>query len=485
MRFPALIIGAIMAASAANVEARVKATALADLFVFAREVLGYTRFSEPQREICARLQTAERDVLVLEPRGHMKTSSAIAYVVWRIVRDPDIKVLYNHKILRRSKEVLSEVKGHFERNKVLRRLFGAWQGEPWGQDAITVCRRRTPRKEPTLVVGAVEHEATGGHFNLVVNDDLAGLRDMVSEAARAETLRFYKSARYLRDEGGCLEVNLATRWHPEDVSGWILLKRAGAVDVLLRKARRPDGSPFFPELFSDAKLRELEQEDPTLYAAQMDNDPRAMGAGTLFPIEKLRMYEPAALARGDRVGYVDPAFGKRERGEPCFFVLCVLQMAGPDAYVVDWPANRDQPEQNEQMLVQKIREHGLRRLGVESNAAQSEFVRSLQKTVDKAGIPLAVEPINHSANKDRRIEGMHGTVVRSVLFRRDWDEAYPESMRQLVTYPSKFKDAPDALEAALAMASGGSPVVTEDFSGDADMRESQTDFYYTERRRRR
>ncbi len=54
---------------------------------------------------------------------------------------------------------------------------------------------------------------------------------------------------------------------------------------------------------------------------------------------------------------------------------------------------------------------------------------------------------------------MHGSVIGSVLFRKDWQEAYPEAMKQLTLYPyHKFKDAPDALEGGISMATTNTEV---------------------------
>ena len=435
-------------------EMRFKKHCLDDPFFFTREVLDYNLLeSTIHRPLCNFFAKARTDVLDLEPRDHFKTTCLIGFVIWRIIQEPDIKILYSHKILKRSKEMLSEIKGHFERNRVLLHFFGNHVGEPWGADAITVNRRTAPRKEPTLTVGAVGHEITSGHFNLIINDDLAGLKDMYSEAARAETLRYYKALRYLRDRGNCRELNAATRWHERDVSGYIIENRP-EVRVRVKRARLPNGRPYFPQRYSTRDLKELETEDPILYAAQMNNAPVDM-VEQFFSPDKLHYFDLESFKPRFNIAFVDPAFGRREGGEPCFLSMCIGSIVGDKVYIIDWPTNRERPESNEILIVDKLIEHKVRRFAVEANAAQSEFLRSIQREMKKRGLVLHAEPINQTQNKARRIEAMHGTVMNKVYFCETWDEVYPEAMRQLITYPShKFKDAPDALEGLLALAAG-------------------------------
>jgi predicted phage terminase large subunit-like protein len=180
----------------------------------------------------------------------------------------------------------------------------------------------------------------------------------------------------------------------------------------------------------------------------------------LYPVDKLKFYQPEAFEPGYNIGYVDPAFGKSEKErKPCYFALVILSQIEDQVYVVDWITNRESPEQNEALIVEKAKEWGLRRLGVESNAAQSVWCKDIEKALHNAQVILDVEPINHNENKDRRIESMHGTVVKFCNFRADWDQAYPEAMSQLINFPQhKYKDAPDALEGGLAMIMGDAEV---------------------------
>ena len=149
----------------------------------------------------------------------------------------------------------------------------------------------------------------------------------------------------------------------------------------------------------------------------------------------------------------------RESKEPCYLSFVIGTLIEDCLYIRDWPTNRETPEQNEILICEKIREHNIQELTIESNAAQSEFIRNVEDRLSNEGYFITINPLNNTANKDRRIQGMHGTVIKKVFFRDDWEDKYPVPMGQLITYPySKFKDAPDALAGIIQTVQTGTAI---------------------------
>lgn len=431
----------------------IKRRAYEDLYYFARVMLGYNLLTPKLHgPICREIQNCKGDLYVKIPRDHLKTTCAIAFCIHSIVNDPDIKILYSHKILLKAKGVLDEIKGHFEKNEMFRGFFGDWVGEPWGTQGITVSKRKVGRKEPTISIGGVDHESTGGHYNILVNDDLAGLGDMYSLAEREASIRYYRSLRYLRDAGSCRELNLGTAWAIGDVHDWAKAHRKDMTWIERRAIE--NGVPIFPERYTVADLEQLRAEDTVLYESQMNNSPLSE-VNQLFPLDKLLTFQSAMVnGAGNTMAYVDPAFGKRARGEPCYFSMPIGRVNDGKIYVMDWVLNQDKPEQNEQAILAKIKQHGITSLVIESNAAQSEFARNVKGKIAEQHLICSVKEYNNSANKDRRIQSAQGTILRSVLFRDDWKTAYPQAIEQITLYPQhKFVDAPDSLEGLIANAS--------------------------------
>lgn len=434
-------------------DAIVKYLALTDLYYFITKILGYDLLEvEVHKPLCDFIQHNKyKDLLDLEPRDHFKTTVvSVGFVIWSICRDPNIKILLNHGVAGKAREVLAAIKTHFETNPMLRRYFGDMVGSPWGESKITVSKRTRIAVEPTLSIGAVDKEATGGHYNLIVNDDLAGLKDRYSAKQREKVLRYLKAVAYLKDKSDCREITIGTRWHEDDVYNFIIEKRK-KVKVRIRKAEVKKGVPYFKSRFTWNDLKDLEEDDPGLYAAVMMNDPRPM-KDQLYHLDELNKFDYNSYIVSHVIGYVDPAFGKTNEGEPCYFNFCIANIIGDKAYIIEWISNKKKPKDNEILIVNKVKEYNMKMLGVESNAAQSIWCENIKTKLEEEELFVSFEEINHSANKDRRIQSMHGKVLNNTLFRRDWEGKYKESMNQLLMYPQhKYKDAPDGLEGLLSM----------------------------------
>lgn len=446
------------------VDLRIKKAGFDSLYYFVKHILGYSLLDDNVHgSLCDFVQHGKGDCLILEPRDHFKTTCvSIGFTIWSIVKNPNIRILINHKVLAQSKGILSEIMQQFERNERLRYYYGNIVGDTWNTDKIVVRTRTANHKEGTVEVGAVDHEKTSSHYDMIINDDLVGLADMVSQASRDSVLSYYKTLKYLRDKQQFVKmVDVGTRWHMSDLYSYILEKRGLPVEnIRIRKAIKDDGTPYFRTRYTIEELKRMEDDDPVMFSAVMQNEPRHM-KGALYDIDKLKKFNYAAMGLEGiyTIGYIDPAFGKYESKEPCYFSFPILGIIGDDGYVLEWITNKDKPEQNEMLIVEMIRKYNLRQLGIESNAQQSEFIRNVQRTLRSEGIVLNIIPINHTTNKDRRIQGMHGTVVNNLYFRDDWQTAYPEPMSQLILYPQhRYKDGPDALEGVASMMTGAKTV---------------------------
>lgn len=117
-------------------------------------------------------------VLVMIPRDYFKTSAlGIAGVVWEIIRNPDIHILYvmhKHSI---AAEKMDEVQAAFESPMMLR-LFPELAvtkenvaSLKWTSGSFTVPRPSGPRGTPTVSCAGIITGTTGNHYDLIIWDD--------------------------------------------------------------------------------------------------------------------------------------------------------------------------------------------------------------------------------------------------------------------------------------------------------------------------
>lgn len=428
----------------------IKARGYESTYFLTKYILGYNKLTvKCHKSLCDFIDKTDTDILDLEPRDHFKTTCiSVGYVMRMILNNPDIKILLNHKIMKKSKEILGEVKSNFETNRMFRYYYGDWVGKVWANDQIVVKHRRLISKEPTISVGGTDHEATSGHYNLIINDDLAGLKDMYSEAERINTLRYYRSLRYLRDSGNWMkEITIGTRWALEDVYNHIITKRA-KITKRIKTAYDDNGQPYFPERFSLELLAEMQGEDAIGFSAQMMNNPMPVET-QIFRYDDLKFFDQVPV--GDlNYMYIDLALKKTAASD--YTAMIIGTKSEGKKYIMDAWIGRGSPDEIEGIIVAKCREHRLRQIGIESNSFQEIYVNNIKKRMEAERLEVEITPVVHSSDKILRINSIHGDVVKNVMFRRDWEDAYPILINQLLAFPQgKHDDAPDALEGLLSM----------------------------------
>ena len=185
---------------------------------------GPLAFSECHRELVAwkfRPNASFRS-LVLMPRGHLKsTLLSVAYSLWRIYQNPNVRLFVGCESLKLSKAFIREVEAylvddwnkkhiwnnrpHFpgqlipdmdslgkQRRSLVRDISSEFGDEfatgdkantkkkVWRAEAIQVVRTRN-LKEPTLTAGSVGQTSTGFHFDEIIFDDVHTFDNCSSE----------------------------------------------------------------------------------------------------------------------------------------------------------------------------------------------------------------------------------------------------------------------------------------------------------------
>jgi len=144
-------------------------------------------------------------------RGHLKSTVLILYTLWRIYRNPNIRILYCTDTKELSRSFIRELRQYFEsvdlqekvwnvrehiegrlvpaldagsrRRRTMSREYDTEAEDKkiiWSREAIQVNRSRK-MKEPTLVASSVLTTSTGEHYDLVVCDDIVNFTNSDNE----------------------------------------------------------------------------------------------------------------------------------------------------------------------------------------------------------------------------------------------------------------------------------------------------------------
>lgn len=168
--------------------------------------------------------TDEFDKAVIVPRGHVKTLMRAARQVQRIVRNPEIKILYASATVPLARSVGTYVSDTLLNNEYLQAAFpdilpaSKQDCVQWGLQGYRLpCVVST---DPTFRAASLDTNVTGSHPWVVAIDDLTVAQNN-NERGWEQAEEFIKNCLAMLPPHGFFEYN-ATRWHDADPTGKII-----------------------------------------------------------------------------------------------------------------------------------------------------------------------------------------------------------------------------------------------------------------------
>jgi predicted phage terminase large subunit-like protein len=133
----------------------------------------------------------------------------------------------------------------------------------------------------------------GAHL-LLIDDPIKNREEADSELIRKRVREWYTSTAYTRLMPGAKIVLIQTRWHEDDLSGWLLNEHQHeGWDVLKLPALTDDDAALWPEQYPAQELRRIRQAvGPRDWSALYQQSP-APESGDYFKREWFRYYDEA------------------------------------------------------------------------------------------------------------------------------------------------------------------------------------------------
>lgn len=214
---------------------------------------------------------------------------------------------------------------------------------------------------------------TGKGFRLgIIDDPLKSSEEAQSATIREKQKDWYRSAFYTRQEPGAAIIVIQTRWHEDDLTGWLLSRESEepqhwhivdfpavaealpdfpATCTVEPEWRQPD-EPLCRERFSRAKLREIERDiGPYFWAALYQQRPYARTGG-LFERQWFQSCEvlPSDL---HPVRYWDlAATAQSGHADPDYTAGAKVAAKEGRIYIIDLKRTRNTPQEVEKLIKQ-------------------------------------------------------------------------------------------------------------------------------------
>lgn len=159
--------------------------------------------------------------LVVMPRGTFKTSLAVvAFIIYQIIRNPNIRILLDSELWTLSRNSLREIKAHIKGDR-FQQVFPGWRLLLDNQDEITINQRTRILKEPTVTASGIGAGKTGQHYDLIIADDLNSPQNSLKPELAEKVIDHYRYYTSILEPGGAIVV-IGTRYSELDLIGHIL-----------------------------------------------------------------------------------------------------------------------------------------------------------------------------------------------------------------------------------------------------------------------
>lgn len=447
-----------------------------------------------------RHQLSMKETLTLIFRGAGKSKIGTeTKAIHLVLKNRDVSILLVSKTAENAKKFLGVIKGHFERNELLREIFGDYVGnEKWADDAIIVSDTKEMKKEATIQCMGVLGAVVSGHYDVIIGDDLVD-EDNSRTPYRREQLKtwYYKSLMPTLNpptekNPGAGQIHLlGTRYHYADLYGHLIeneMKDSTLIIPALRKREIPKEIVIDEmEGVAEAALSEAEKSKtakprtrmditfveespwPERYSAEFFQKKRekmgsiifnsqfqcdtALMKGAIFDYDYFEEYSLIDLDADWPIFMgVDLAIKQSEEADCFAIVVLALNPANGFIYCIDFLEKKLTFTQQVNKVLEFAARYNPRRIGIETNAYQDALVQVLKERPEGRGLPIM--SINTQVDKITRANKLSARFeARQVRFLKG--EAHRLIIDHLVLFPGgDYKDLFDAFDFAVTASQG-------------------------------
>lgn len=275
--------------------------------IYLSEVMGYDFVPEVHQELFNSLPDFDPEKpwalqdhkifkwMVLWSRGHYKTTAVIVRIVKIILKFPDIRILIMQGSTLITKNLLHEIKSHFNgqnTNSRLRELFPEFCGDKLGtaMQFTSPARKNKGLAQATVTVASPRSIKTGQHYDIGFFDDLVNDQNYRSELLLSKVEQNFNMCLPLIDPPHYAVVT-GTIYDFSDLHYKTLRNEDGKWRISVKTCWAGDierSTPRFPQQeaknkpgkvigFTRDGLISMQENDPVMFAGQYLNRPMQKG----------------------------------------------------------------------------------------------------------------------------------------------------------------------------------------------------------------
>lgn len=428
--------------------AEIKELVEGDLFAFAQLVNPAYLYGDIHRDVFRWIQRPDRlqDLLILLPRGHLKSHILAVWCAWWITLHPETTILYVSATEDLATQQLYAIKSILE-SKIYRRYWPEMiheqeaKREEWSFKNIKVDhpkRKALGVRDRTVAARSVGGNTTGLHCDVLVFDDLVVPDNAYTEDGRAKVQASYSQFSSVANTGA-ISLVAGTRYHGKDVYEQMLntqvevFSDTGEVigttpmyEVFQREVET-DGVFLWPRTqnpqtkkwfgFNTQELAKIRAKyfasgERAQFYAQYYNSPNHNTEG-VKAADIIQYYDPKHLTqrdgewhfKGDKLNVYaagDLAYTDGPRSDFTAFAVIGIAATG-DIYILELDQFKTTKYEVMYQAVERLHQKwGFRHLRMETNAGANLVVEYMKDRFKAAGTSLVIEGKRAEGNKTER-----------------------------------------------------------------------------------
>jgi predicted phage terminase large subunit-like protein len=403
----------------------------------------YPQFERaPHHElIISKLEAVERGeikrlMIFLPPRNGKSLITSSIFPAWFLGRHPQ-----NHVIFATYGQELSDDFGRLVRNFIADPVHQAiFPNCELSEDSAAAHRFNTTAGGAYFAVGRGGPITGRGAHLLLIDDPIKDREEANSETIRKSLHEWYASVAYTRLMPGGAIIIIQTRWHEDDLAGWLLREHANeGWDVLCLPAIaeqddgfRKEGEALWPKEFPLESLNQIREAiGGAAWASQYQQRPAA-AEGAIFKRTWWRFYrQPPEFSQV--VQSWDTAF--KRGADNCFSVCTTWGLAENGHYLLSvWRGRAEFPELR-RMLTSQAEEWKPSAILVEDRASGQSLLQEL-----KSATALPVIAVKVDSDKLSRAQAVTAIVEAGKVYLPEVAFWLRDYIDEMATFPTGLYD---------------------------------------------
>jgi predicted phage terminase large subunit-like protein len=348
--------------------------------------------------------TCKRLIITMPPRHGKSMLASEFFPAWYLGQHPSRQIIHASY-----SQDLVDGFGRKVRNQLKDELYNVlFPGAVLSDDSQAV-DKFTTTAEGVYIAAGIGGSVTGKGGHLVLIDDPIKDREAAdSDAIRQKLKDWYTSVAYTRLMGEGAIVIIQTRWHEDDLAGWVLKEHTHegweTLDLpAIQDEESENPSALWPEDFPYERLLKIKATlPPRDWEALYMQRPRA-GTGAEFKRQWLNYYSSVNHQGMFRVMLVDPSSGKRKNKQNDFTSIWVLGLGTDENYyVLDIVRDRLNLTERTEAVFRLHRKWKPGQVRYEQYGMQAD-IEHIKAEMDKRSYRFSITEVGGAVSKEDRI----------------------------------------------------------------------------------